>query len=161
MLVSMLLVANFTFANSSSSAQTPSYATTQTADDDTKEQVKNEESEATEANEQSESVENTEKQAEVQEPSYTGSVMVSNPEPKDLSTLAKISKEEAANVVMSSYPSANIKSIKLENENGFLVYGVILDNGQEVKVDAGTAKILHVEDADSESENIQEEMENE
>jgi uncharacterized membrane protein YkoI len=39
--------------------------------------------------------------------------------------------------------------VELDNENGVVVYSVELDNGLDVKVDAGNGNILHTEQPDN------------
>lgn len=76
-------------------------------------------------------------------PTYTCSVKVPNAEPKDLSSLAKIRADAAIGAALNAYPGAVVTNLKLENENGCLVYGVHLNNGREVLVDAGKGTVIH------------------
>lgn len=66
---------------------------------------------------------------------------------------AKISVVDAEKTVMKAYPSAKIKSIKLDEENDYLVYAAVFasDIGNfDAKIDAGNGKILKEEKADNE-----------
>jgi uncharacterized membrane protein YkoI len=80
-----------------------------------------------------------------QVPTYTGSIKVPEPEPRDLSTLAKIKADQAMAAAQAAFPGTAVKKMELDNENGCLVYSVVLSNGMEVKVDAGNGAILHQE----------------
>ncbi len=85
---------------------------------------------------------------DAQEPSYTGSVKVPEPEPKDLNILAKITADQAKEAALTSNPGTTAKKAELDNENGFLVWSVELSNGADAKVDAGDGKVLATEPAD-------------
>lgn len=78
-----------------------------------------------------------------QHPSYSCSVKVPEPEPKDLSSLAKIKADAAIGAALTANPGTAVTKLKLENENGCLVYSVHLNNGQEVIVDAGKGSVIH------------------
>jgi hypothetical protein len=80
-----------------------------------------------------------------QVPTYTCSIKVPEPEPRDLSTLAKIKADRAMAAAQAAFPGTAVKKMELDNENGCLVYSVILSNGMDVKVDAGNGAILHQE----------------
>jgi uncharacterized membrane protein YkoI len=88
-----------------------------------------------------------------QDPSYTCSIKVPEPEPANLAALAKISAEQAMAAAQAAYPGSKAQKVALENENGCLVFCVDLSNGLEVKVDAGTGAVLGHEQGDSEEEN--------
>ena len=83
-----------------------------------------------------------------QEPSYDCSITVPDPEPEDLSSLALITAEQAQDVAQAAYPGTTVIEVELDNENGCLVYSVELDNGLELKIDAGNGEILHIESDD-------------
>lgn len=102
---------------------------------------------------------------ETQEPSYTGSVQA----PKDtgneqtaaaesaaLTALAKISEADARKAALAKFPGATIQKASLQDENGNVVWAVELTDAnkaaQEVKVDAGNAAILAVENGGAENE---------
>jgi uncharacterized membrane protein YkoI len=89
-------------------------------------------------------------QTNAQVPTYTCSIKVPEPEPADLSTLAKIKADQAMAAAQAAFPGAAVKKVELDNENGCLVYSVVLSNGMDVKVDAGNASVLHKEPAGKE-----------
>lgn len=86
--------------------------------------------------------------SEVQEPSYKGSISVGQAQESDLPGLAKLSFEEAMRAALARIPG-NVLKAELEDENGYLVYGIEVVSGDrsmtEVKVDAGTGAILSLE----------------
>jgi hypothetical protein len=90
------------------------------------------------------------KNTEAQVPTYTSSIKVPEPEPADLSTLARIRADQAMAAAQAAFPGAVVKKVELDNDNGCLVYSVDLSNNMEVKVDAGNGAILHQEHADQE-----------
>jgi uncharacterized membrane protein YkoI len=106
---------------------------------------------------------------EEQQPQYTGSIAA--PEEKDqgneaadanegedqgneaaeskqLQSLARIDQTTAEQAALEAVPGT-VKDTELENENGFVVYGVEIagNDGKtyDVKVDAGNAKVLQQE----------------
>jgi uncharacterized membrane protein YkoI len=90
----------------------------------------------------------------VQEPNYAGSIsvdetqyegMTEEQEGAALASLAKISAEDAKSAALSANPGATVLKVELDNENGAVVYSVELSSGAEVKIDAGTAVVLHTE----------------
>jgi uncharacterized membrane protein YkoI len=89
-------------------------------------------------------------QTNAQVPTYTCSIKVPEPEPADLSTLAKIKADQAMASAQAAFPGAVVKKVELDNENGCLVYSVFLSNGLDVKVDAGNGSVLFHEKADKE-----------
>jgi hypothetical protein len=84
-------------------------------------------------------------QTNAQVPTYTCSIKVPTPEPADLSTIAKIRADQAMAAARAAFPGTAVKKMELDNENGCLVYSVVLSNGMDVKVDAGNGAILHQE----------------
>ena len=82
------------------------------------------------------------------------SIKVPEPEPVDLTSLAKIPAERAMAAALDAYPGSRVRALVLENENGCLVYSVLLSNGLEVKVDAGNGQVLR--SASEEDEEYQE-----
>jgi uncharacterized membrane protein YkoI len=89
-----------------------------------------------------------------QTPGYTGSVSVDATATEGMSEAdesaalagqAKITIEEAKTAALDANPGATIAKAELDNENGILVYSVELDNGTEIRVDAGNGVILHTE----------------
>ena len=91
-----------------------------------------------------------EQNIQAQVPGYTCSIKVPEPEPKDLTSLAKIKTDKAMASAQAAYPGVAVRKVELENENGCLVYDVELSNGMEVKVDAGNGTVLHKEKAEAE-----------
>ena len=89
-------------------------------------------------------------QANAQIPSYSCSIKVPEPEPADLSTLAKIKADQAMAAAQAAFPGAAVKKVELDNENGCLVYSVELRNGGEVLVDAGNGAVLRQESPSAE-----------
>jgi uncharacterized membrane protein YkoI len=76
-------------------------------------------------------------------------------EAQKLASLAKISSDQAK-VTAEKSANGTASSVKLENENGNVVY-VVTVGTKEVKVDAGNGTILKTESADTaESENTSE-----
>jgi hypothetical protein len=83
-------------------------------------------------------------------PDYSCSIKVPEPEPVDLTALAKISADEAIATALAAYPGSRAMEMALENVNGCLVYNVLLSNGLEVKVDAGNGLLLRADSEDDE-----------
>lgn len=97
---------------------------------------------------------------EVQAPKYTGSIPVAEQgaelseaeEAAQLQSLAKIGAADAEAAALAAHPGAQVVKSELDNENGSLVYSVELNNGLDVKVDAGTGAILFVENGEDDEE---------
>ncbi len=96
------------------------------------------------------------------EPSYTASITVddtSEPaneadEDAKLAALATVTPDAAVRAALAAHPG-KVTDVQLENENGNVVYSVIVDTTQggiDVKVDAGNAKILNSETDDGDGE---------
>lgn len=85
------------------------------------------------------------------------SIKVPVPEPADLTPLARISADKAMAAALAAYPGARVKALALENEDGCLVYRLLLSNGLEVKVDAGNGLVLRAvpEDEGEDQEPVQ------
>ncbi len=81
-------------------------------------------------------------------PSSTCSIKVPEPEPRDLSSLAKIKADVALAAALAANPGTAVTKVQLENENGCLVYDVRLNNGMDVKVDAGTGAVVKKQPVD-------------
>jgi len=112
---------------------------------------------------------------QVQSPSYAGSIAVDQAryegvseadEAAALQGMATVSADQAKAAAEAANPGTKAIKVELDNENGVLVYSVELDNGLDVKVDAGNGAILHTEPAGgdqegglSDQDNIQEEHE--
>jgi len=88
----------------------------------------------------------------IQEPALNGSIAV--PEGQDeglseadeaaaLAPLATVTPDEAIAAAQAEVPG-DLGKVELENENGSLVYSVEI-GGKDVKVDAGTGAVLHIE----------------
>lgn len=101
-------------------------------------------------------------QAEEQTPQYTASIFLgqqdnSNDQSENtseendaaLASKAKITETDAINTVKAAYPQNTVQAAVLGDENGYLIYELkMTDNAGktfEVKVDAGNAKILTVD----------------
>jgi len=89
---------------------------------------------------------------DVQDPQLTGSIRVDESqytglseteESAALASLATITPEQAIAAAQAEVPGDSQK-VELDNENGSLVYSVEI-GGKDVKVDAGTGAVLHVE----------------
>ena len=90
---------------------------------------------------------------QVQDPSYSGSIAVdaaAGDQCAALSQLATITPDQAKAAVEQT--GGVVTSIELDNENGFLVYSVQLNDGTDVKVDAGNGSILNTQSAGSDNE---------
>ncbi len=137
---------------------TPVQCATQSADDAAEAAVKGPDVDAVEekVGDQDTDVDN-----QAQEPSYTGSILVDETqfdglsetdEAAALQPMAGISSDDAKAVAEAANPGSTALQVELDNENGVLVYSVELNNGLEVKVDAGNGTILHTEQADADEE---------
>jgi len=96
-------------------------------------------------------------QTETQDPPYSSSVTA----PQDqagqnetgdaqaLAAKATITADQAKAAALAQFPGATVQNVGLENENGNVVYGVELTDtsgkAQDVKVDAGSGKVLNVQ----------------
>ncbi|MBW4633043.1 MAG: PepSY domain-containing protein [Iphinoe sp. HA4291-MV1] len=74
-------------------------------------------------------------------------------EANKLQTLAKITAQQAQQAAETSV-GGKASRVKLENENGNLVYAVEIGQ-QDVKVDAGNDKVLYTENTNQQNENIE------
>jgi len=113
----------------------------------------------------------------VQMPSYTGSITVSEvqyegtseaDETSALQGKATISAADAEKAALAANPGSSVTKTELDNENGVLVFSVELNNGMDVKVDAGNGQVLHTEQAGADQEvgskdgdNVKEEVQQE
>ena len=96
-------------------------------------------------------------QQDQQQPAYTGSIQApqdreaqgEQDEAKALAGMAKITADQAKEAALAQFPGATVGKVDLENENGNVVYSVQLTDksgkAQDVKVDAGNAKVLATE----------------
>lgn len=89
---------------------------------------------------------------DAQDPKLNGSIAIDENQPEGLSEedeaaalapLATITKEQAAAAAQAEVPG-DVSKVELDNENGSLVYSVEIGN-QDVKVDAGTGAVLHID----------------
>jgi uncharacterized membrane protein YkoI len=104
-------------------------------------------------------------QDEVTDPAYTSSITVADggdgadgtsetDESTQLAGLATITAEQAGQAALAAQPGT-VVDVNLENENGNVVYSVIVDTGSgsvDVKIDAGNAGVLADEADDHEGE---------
>lgn len=67
-----------------------------------------------------------------------------------LASQAKITSDQAKEAAQAEVPGT-VTKVELDNENGYLVYSVEV-GGKDVKVDAGTGKVLHIEADDDAGE---------
>lgn len=100
-------------------------------------------------------------QDQIETPAYTGSITVDQTRTEGMSEAdesaalqgqATITAEQAQAAAEAANAGAKATKVELDNENGVLVYSVQLDNGLDVKVDAGNGSILHTEQADGDKE---------
>ncbi|NOY09182.1 MAG: hypothetical protein GXP33_10130 [Spirochaetes bacterium] len=96
---------------------------------------------------------------------YKGSIAVAQSQtdenyaemPANLEKMAKISLQQALQAAVNANSGTSAVGAELGNENGFLIYSVSLNNGLDVKVDAGTGQIVHTEKAGTDHEHHTEE----
>ncbi|MBI5587355.1 MAG: PepSY domain-containing protein [Deltaproteobacteria bacterium] len=83
-----------------------------------------------------------------QQAKHSGSIQVKNEDEAGLAGMAKISLDSAVNAALQAVPGKALKA-ELENENGYLVYGVEIAKADhqiaDVKVDAGDGKVLKID----------------
>lgn len=96
-----------------------------------------------------------------QDPAYSSTIQVEDQDREDLgerpeeqgeaaklAALAKIDATQASSAALAQVPGKVLK-VTLDNENGNLVYSVEIhttaNEAKDVKVDAGTGKVLHVD----------------
>ena len=71
-----------------------------------------------------------------------------------LAPLAKITVDQAKTAALAANANTTVTSASLEDENGTLIYSVVLSNGLDVKMDAGNGAILQTDaNADSQGQN--------
>ena len=114
-------------------------------------------------------------QDQIESPAYSGSISVDQAQTEGMSEADEaaalqgqtgITADEAKTAAEAANPGAKAAKVELDNENGVLVYSVELDNGLDVKVDAGNSSVLHTEQAgedneagEADNDNVQEEVE--
>jgi uncharacterized membrane protein YkoI len=102
----------------------------------------------------------------VQNPSYVGSIKVTDKnsasettEASTYSKMAKITPDQASKAALAKVPGTLIGKIALDNENGVLVYSAQIKDKSgaihDVKVDAGNGKVLFVGKAGSEDSELE------
>jgi uncharacterized membrane protein YkoI len=83
-----------------------------------------------------------------QQANQTGSIQVKGHDEAGFAGMAKISFDSAINAALAQAPGKVLRA-ELENENGYLVYGVEIVKADlqivDVKVDAGNGKILKID----------------
>lgn len=96
-----------------------------------------------------------------QAPAYTGSILVDQQRDEGMSEAdeaaalqakATITAAEAEAAALAANPGAKVVKSELDNENGVLVYSVELDNGADVKVDAGNGAVLYTDQGEDGAE---------
>jgi len=82
-----------------------------------------------------------------------GSIQINNKHEAQVTEMAKISLDSAMNEALKQVSGKVLKG-ELENENGYLVYGVEIAKPDQqivdVKVDAGNGKILKIDQGNDE-----------
>lgn len=100
-------------------------------------------------------------QDQIETPAYSGSISVDQAQTEGMSETdesaalqgqAKITADQAKAAAEAANTGAKAIKVELDNENGVLVYSVELDNGLDVKVDAGNGSVVHTEQADGDNE---------
>lgn len=91
-----------------------------------------------------------------QQSGIAGSIKVSDHEEAKFAEKAAISMDDAINAALKQVPGKVLK-VELENEDGYLVYGVEIVKADksvaDVKVDAGNGKVLKIDnDSDDKEE---------
>jgi uncharacterized membrane protein YkoI len=89
-----------------------------------------------------------------QQANQTGSIRIKNEE-AGFAEMAKISMGSAINAALQEVPGKAVRA-ELENEDGFLVYGVEIAKNDhqfvDVKVDAGNGKVLKIDQDQADKE---------
>jgi uncharacterized membrane protein YkoI len=84
-----------------------------------------------------------------------GSIQIKNEEEAEFAGMAKISMDSAINAALKEVQGKVLRA-ELENENGYLVYGIEIVKTDhqivDVKVDAGDGKILKVDNDQKDKE---------
>lgn len=83
-----------------------------------------------------------------------GRIFIGEDEESTHTADAAIAPEEAKSIA-ENHTNGTAISVELENEDGYLVYGVIIENQTakyDVKIDAGSGSVLKVENDDDTSE---------
>ncbi len=100
-------------------------------------------------------------QDQIETPVYTGSITVAQAQTEGMNEAdesaalqgqATVTADQSKAAAEAANAGAKATQVELDNENGVLVYSVQLDNGLDVKVDAGNGSVLHTEPADGDKE---------
>jgi len=67
---------------------------------------------------------------------------------------ATITSAQAEAAALAANPGTTVVKTELDNENGVLVYSVELSNGMDVKVDAGSGRVLQTEQAGNDTTEV-------
>jgi len=98
-----------------------------------------------------------------QQAKHSGSIQIKNGDEATFADLAKISLDSAMNAAQKKVPGKVLR-VELENENGYLVYGVEIAKPDhqivDVKVDAGNGKILKIDRDNDEGHEREEDSHN-
>ncbi len=90
-----------------------------------------------------------------QQANHEGSIQVKSDDEAAFAGMAKISLDSAVNAALQAVPGKALK-VELENENGYLVYGVEIAKTDKqvmnVKIDAGNGKVLKIESDQKDNE---------
>lgn len=90
-----------------------------------------------------------------QQAKHTGSIQVKSDDEAGFAGMATVSLDSAINAALKQVPGKVLKA-ELENENGYLVYGVEIAKADhqivDVKVDAGNGKILKIDNDQKDNE---------
>jgi uncharacterized membrane protein YkoI len=82
-----------------------------------------------------------------------GSIQINNKDEAEVAEMAKITLDSAVDEALKQVPGKVLK-VELENENGYLVYGVEIAKPDhqtvDIKVDAGNGKILKIDQGSDE-----------
>ncbi len=83
-----------------------------------------------------------------QQAKNTGSIQVKSEDEAGFAGMAKVSLDSAVSAALKAVPGKVLKA-ELENENGYLVYGIEIAKADhqiaDVKIDAGNGKILKID----------------
>jgi uncharacterized membrane protein YkoI len=83
-----------------------------------------------------------------QQENHTGSIKLESQDEAAFTEMARISLDTATNEALKQVPGKVVRA-ELENENGYLVYGVEIAKADhqiyDVKVDAGNGKVLKID----------------
>ncbi len=98
-----------------------------------------------------------EQKSEKQDTHFTGTIHVKDSQQSRFSMLSKINPAKAAKTVKKQF-LGKVTEVNLENENDYLMYSVVIDNDGktlDVKVDAGTGKVIGKEANNTDEQNVE------